>query len=340
MKPRHIKYIQKYIQWGILFIASVVLGTNLSLAQEKYPTKPVNIVVGYAAGGLNDIQVRSLAPQLSKELGQNVIVINKPGAGTTLAINFVAHSRPDGYTLMSGGFYGIVTAPFMYEVSWHPEDFTYIMGHSNYNFGIVVKEDAPWKTFQDWVDHVRRHPGFKYGTYGNMTPMHIMMEWIGRELGLKLVHIPYTGGAPGLTALLGGHIDIYGSAGTHIPMVKAGKIRTLLHIKGKVADPPGTRVQQINEFFKNPPLEIIDLPIGIFGPKGLPGPVVQKLTAALKKSIIENPDFLKANETLNMEALYVSPDESVTLVKNSYVTYGKLLKDLNLIKKTEKKKPE
>jgi len=336
MKPKHIHSFQ----WGILFIALVALNGNFAFAQEKYPTKPVNLVVGYAPGGLNDIQVRSIAPQLSKELGQNVIVINKPGAGTTLAINYIANAKPDGYTLMSGGFYGIVTAPYMYDISWNPEDFTYIMGHSNYNFGIVVREDAPWKTFQEWVDHVRKNPGFKYGSYGNLTPMHVLMEWIGRELGLKIVHIPYTGGAPALTALLGGHIEIYGSAGTHIPMVKAGKIRTLLHIKGKIADLPGTKVQQINELFKYPPLEIIDLPIGIFGPKGLPAPIFQKLTEALKKSIIENPDFLKANDTLNMEVSYVSPDDSVKLVKKSYLTYGTLIKDLNLIKHTDKKKAE
>ena len=333
MKSAHIPFVR----WATLLILLIVLGGNPAIGQEKYPTKPVNLVVGYAAGGLNDIQVRSIAPQLSKELGQNVIVINKPGAGTTLAINHIANSKPDGYTLMSGGFYGIVTAPFMYEVAWHPEDFTYIMGHSNYNFGVVVRADAPWKTFQEWVDHVRKNPGFKYGSYGNMTPMHVIMEWMGRELGLKLVHIPYTGGAPALTALLGGHIDIYGSAGTHVPMVKAGKIRTLLHIKGKIADPPGTKVQQIHELFKNPPLEIIDLPIGIFGPKGIPGPIVQRLTEALRKSITENPEFLKTNENLNMDAVYVSPEDAVKLVKSSYVTYGKLLKDLNLVKKQDKK---
>jgi tripartite-type tricarboxylate transporter receptor subunit TctC len=325
----------------VFFLAiPVILITAISFAQDKYPTKPVNLVVGYAAGGLNDVQVRSMAPQLSKELGQNVIVINKPGAGTTLAINFIANSKPDGYNLMNGGFYGIVAAPFMYEVSWHPEDFTYLMCHSNYNFGIVVRTDAPWKTFQEWVDHVRKNPGFKYGTYGNLTPMHIMMEWIGRELGLKLVHIPYTGGAPGLTALLGGHIEIYGSAGTHVPMVKGGKVRTLLHIKGKIADPPGVKVQQLSEFFKNPPVEIIDLPVGIFGPKGLPGPIVQRLTEALKKSVLENPDFLKANDTLNMEVAYLAPDEAVKLVKSSYGTYGKLLKDLNMIKQGDRKKVE
>ena len=248
--------------------------------------------------------------------------------------------KPDGYNIMSGGFYRIVTVPFMYEVQWGPEDFTYMMGHSNYNFGIVVRADAPWKTFNEWSDHVRKNPGFKYGSYGNLTPMHILMEWIGRELGLKLVHIPYTGGAPALTAILGGHIDIYGSAGIHVPMVKAGKLRTLLHIKGKVADAPGIRVQHINELFTQIPLEIVDLLVGIFGPKGLPTPIFQKLTDAFKKSITENPDFLKTNENLNMEATYVSPDDSVKLVKRSFTLYGKLLKDLNLIKGGEKKKAQ
>lgn len=89
-----------------------------------------------------------------------------------------------------------------------------------------------------------------------------------------------------------------------------------------------------------PPLEIIDLPIGIFGPKGLPAPIVQKLADAFKKSIIENSEFSKANDTLNMEATNASPEDCVKLVKKSYVTYGKLIKDLNLIKHTEKKKAE
>lgn len=330
MSRRNIK------QFAIVAIVSIVIIVNFSIAQEKYPLKPVNLVVGFPAGGLSDIQARAISPVLSKELGEPVIVVNKPGAAGTLAVNYIANSKPDGYTIMSAGFIGNVTAPYMFEVNWNPEDFTYIMGHSNYNFAICVRADAPWKTFQEWVEYVRKNPGFKFGTYGYLTPMHIMIEWIGRELGLKLVHIPYTGGAPGLVALLGGHIDVYGSGGTHIPQVKGGKLRTLLQIKGKCADPPGVKVQYINEFFKNAPLDIVDLPMGIFGPKGMSDSIVQRLTEVLKKSTIENNDFLKANEILNLDVEYMPANEVVKLVKGSYGVYGRLIKDLNLIKDIKK----
>ncbi len=328
----------KVYRWGIGSVVLIVLLGGFSFAAEEYPTKPVNMVVGFPAGGMMDIQVRALAPRLSKELGQPVIIVNKPGAGAVLAINYVANSKPDGYTIMNAGLVGNVTGPYMFEVHWHPEDFTYIMSHSSYNLAFLVKKDAPWKTFQEWIDYAKKNPGFKYGTWGVMTPLHVLMEWIGKELGLKLVHIPYAGGLTGLTALMGGHIEICTSAGTHIPLVKGGKLRTLLQVKGRIADPPGTKVQYINEIFKNPPIRAIDLPVGIFAPKGVPAPIVHKLSEALKKSTIDNPDFIKANEGINLDVEYISPAETVKAVKEGYIELGKLIKELNLIKEIKKEK--
>ncbi len=138
MKLSHIKSIQ----WGVFFIISIALVTTLSFAQGKYPTKPVSLVVGYAPGGLNDIQVRSMAPQLSKELDQNVIVINKPGAGTTLAINYIANAKPDGYTIGYAGHSGMFVVPFMEKLPYHPlKDLKPIMQFAGFNFGVFVKAD-------------------------------------------------------------------------------------------------------------------------------------------------------------------------------------------------------
>lgn len=325
---------------GIILLG-LVLALSLAstaLAQDQYPSKPINVVVGYPPGGIMDIQVRSAIPRLSKELGQNAVMVNKPGAGSTLAVNYVAKSRPDGYTIMNVGFIGVVSAPYMYHIDWGVEDFTYFIGHSTFNFAICVRADAPWKTFQEWVEHVQKNPGFKYGTYGQLTPVHVFIEWMGKQLGLKLVHIPYTGGAPGLTALMGGHIDIYGSAGSHVPYIKQGKLRTLLEIKGKIPDPAGVKVQTVSEIFKNAPLDIIDLPIGYLGPKNLPSAIRAKLTDAIKKSTTDNPEFIKANEMINVDVEYMSPEDVLKSVKKGYASFGTLLKELNLVKEIKKEK--
>lgn len=314
---------------GIL--SGLVVG-NGALAQEKYPSRPITVIIGFPAGGVVDVQARAASELLGKELGQPVIVVNRPGAGSTLGVNLLAKAKPDGYTIMNNGFIANVQAPYLYDVDWKPEDFTYLLGHSTYNFVFAVRPDAPWKTFEEWLDDAGKHPGFKYGTYGPLTPVHLLMEWVAKQRGLKLVHIPYVGWSPAVAAILGGHIDIYGSGGTIIPQIRGGKLRTIVQLKGQSVDAPGIRVQHIHEVFKNAPLELLDLPVGFFAPKNLPDSVTRILAAALKKATIENREFKKVNETLSVDVEYIPPEEVVKRVSAGYVSFGKLVKELDLVK--------
>jgi tripartite-type tricarboxylate transporter receptor subunit TctC len=324
----------KLIKIILLAMVFTFIEANLSSAQDKYPSKPINFVVGFPPGGIQDNQARAIVPHLTKELGVPIVVVNKPGAMGVVGVNFIAGSKPDGYTIMNAGLLGVITAPYTYDVTWKPEDLTFLMGHSTYNQGIIVRPDAPWKTFKDWMEHVRKNPGFKYGTSGYLSYMHLLIEWIAKREGLKVVHLPYAG-VTGIPALLGGHIDLYAMSGGHMPYVTAGKLRLFLQMSGNPADHPG--VEHVTQYFKDPPT-VINLPIGIFGPKGMPEPIVRRLSEALRKSTIENPDFKKVNDTMFVEVKYVAPDEIVRQVKAGYPVFGEVLKELNLAPKKEQVK--
>ena len=319
---------------GLLALVLTLTVAGLSSAQDRYPSKPINYVVGFPPGGIMDNQARAITPVLSKELGVPVVVVNKPGAMGVVGVNFIAGSKPDGYTIMSAGLLGVITAPYTYDVTWKPEDLTFIMGHSIYNQGIIVRPDAPWKTFKDWMEYVRKNPGFKYGTSGYLSYMHLLIEWIAKKEGLKVVHLPYAG-VTGIPALLGGHIDLYAMSGGHMPYVTAGKLRLFLQMSGNPADHPG--VEHVTQYFKDPPT-VINLPIGIFGPKGMPEPIVRRLSEALKKATIENPDFKKVNDTMFVQGEYIPPEEIIRQVKAGYPVFGEILKELNLAVKKEKVK--
>lgn len=302
-------------------------------AQEVFPTKPITLLVGFPPGGPADITARSYAPAASKLLGQPVVVLNKPGAGGTVAIDFLASSKPDGYTLVDAGLSTLAYGMHTQGVSWGPKDFTVILGHTLYNFAVVIRSDAPWKNFDEWVQYVREKPGFKYGTYGALSTMHIMMEWIGKRLNLKLVPVHFPGDAPGVTSLLGGHIQAQLVAGGHASLIRAGKLRTLLQVTSEPVDADTKSVARLKNVLPDAPMELVGLPRGIFGPKGLPVPIQEKLNEAFKKATVENPEFIRTHQLMNMAVEYHDPKELQEALIKLYEDFGKLLKSLGLERK-------
>jgi tripartite-type tricarboxylate transporter receptor subunit TctC len=325
---------KKGVLWMLiaLFATFIMPGEKL-IAQEVFPSKPITLLVGFPPGGVSDIAARALTPAASKYLGQPVVVLNKPGAGGTLAVDFLANSKPDGYTLMNAGSSTLAYGMYTEGVSWGPKDFTVILGHSNYNRAIVMRADAPWKNFDEWVQYVKQNPGFKYGAYGYLGSMHVMMEWIGKRLGLKMIPVHYKGDADGITALLGGHIQIFLSGGGHVPLVKAGKLKTLLQEVGDPVDQDPKAVARLKEVLPDAPMEVVALPIGIFGPKGIPVPIQAKLQQTLKKATVENPEFIKVHQQMNMQIEYHDPKELQAILNKAYENFGTLMKDLGLERK-------
>ncbi len=183
--------------------AAVLAAPSLATAQA-YPNKPITLIVPWPAGGSTDRHLRGLAEIASRHLGQPVVVNNQPGAGGTLGPGSMAlNAKPDGYTIAQFPM-GMLRIPHMQKQQWHPlNDFSFILGISGYTFGFVVKGDAPFKSFNDYVEAARKAPGaVNYGSTGNGTSPHLLMEEVAAAAKVQLTHVPYKGNADLMQSLM------------------------------------------------------------------------------------------------------------------------------------------
>jgi tripartite-type tricarboxylate transporter receptor subunit TctC len=197
-------------------IAGLALGATTTLVQaESYPSRPMTMVIPFPAGGVTDTLGRATAQQLSEVLGANVVVTNKQGGAGTIGMAQIAKSKPDGYTLAVVPAAPLVNQPNLRRLPYDADSFDYICQLFSSPMVLATKPDSPFKTLNEVVDHARANPGtLSYGTPGPGTLPHLAMEQLLDVLGLQLRHVPFTGDGPGVTALMGGHIDLYLATGT------------------------------------------------------------------------------------------------------------------------------
>jgi len=266
-------------------VAALLLSSAAGvLAQAAYPTKPITMVVPFPPGGLADIVARPVAEAMSRDLGQPVVIENKGGAGGGIGMGLVAKAPPDGYT--------VVLALSSYSVL--PEADAILGRAPMYSFNalrpiarftadptvLAVRAEAPWKTVKDFVDDAKRRPGaINYGSSGNYGTMHVPMEILAQNAGVKLTHVPFTGAGPAVVALLGGQIEAVSSGpATVLQHVKAGKLRVLGHWGTAkleaLPDVPSLKDAGINAEYAQWS--------GLFVPAGTPEPVAQRLRAAAR----------------------------------------------------------
>ena len=249
-------------------IALPLLAGLLGAAQaaEPFPDRPITLLCGFTPGAAADVPLRALAQAAARELGQTIIVENRPGAAGTLAAAALAGAKPDGYTLAQVTN-TIVRQPFIAKTSYDPvTDFTYIIGVSSFDFGLVVNASSPWKSFEEFVAHARQNPGkVSFGTIGNGSVPHQVMHKIGTKLGIDWTHVPYKGSAPAQTDLQGGNISAISDTTGWVPFVDAGKFR-LLAVYAE---------QRLKRYPDVPTLKDLgmgisdDAPWGIAAPKGV-----------------------------------------------------------------------
>src|SRR5437868_2360689 len=178
----------------ILAVVALLLAAASALAQQ-FPSRPVTLIVPYAAGGTTDIGLRALASATEKHLGQPILIENRTGVGGVLGpMQMASSSKPDGYTISQIPI-TVFRYPFTSKTTLDPlSDFSYIMSLSGYTFGVVVKTDAPWATFQDLLADAKANSGkLSYGSPGAGTTLHITMEQIAKERGFKWTHVPFRG---------------------------------------------------------------------------------------------------------------------------------------------------
>jgi tripartite-type tricarboxylate transporter receptor subunit TctC len=290
---------------AVLLAAAIVAFAGLAQAQQ-FPTRPVTLVVPWPAGGSTDIGMRALASATEKHLGQSIVIENKPGAGGTIGpANMAANARPDGFTVAQLPI-TVFRLPFIQKTSFDPtKDFTYIIHITGYTFGVVVKADAPWKTFQELLDYAKANPGkLNYGTPGAGTSLHITMEQIAKQKDIKWTHVPFKGVAESMNALLGGHIDVVSDSTGWAGAVNGGQAR-LLVTWGAARTKNWPDVPTL----KDVGIDLIsNSPFGIGGPKGMDPAVVKVLHDAFKKGM-EEQSYKDSMGKLDQEAFYMNtPD--------------------------------
>ncbi len=278
---------------------------NLGVALD-YPTKPIQLIVGMAAGGPADVSTRIIAEGVSKELRVPVVVENKPGAAASLAAALVARAKPDGYTISTGGAWAICAVyAFLPDISYKFSDFIPIAKYISLPVVIAVRSDSSWNTFQDFIEDARRNPGkYKSGSDGGGTGL--IWEAVIRSSNLEAAHVVYKGAAPNATALLGGHVDISAVALTPIgPHIDAKKMR-ILAVLGR---------SKMKAFPEIPTLTELGHPDGsrefwhgLLAPVGTPQVVVDKLSEAVKK-VMSNPAVQAKLEKIGVVPAYQGPKE-------------------------------
>jgi tripartite-type tricarboxylate transporter receptor subunit TctC len=314
-----------------IFLALVAvlfaLGAAPSSHAQDYPNRPVTLVVPWPAGGTTDIGMRALASATEKYLKQKIVIENRPGAAGVLGPQQVAqNAAPDGYTLAQIPI-TVFRFPFMHRTMLDPAtDFTYIIGISGYTFGVVVRADAPWKTFRELIDYAGANPGkINYGTPGAGTTLHITMEQIAKQQGVKWVHVPFKGTPETTGALLGGHIDAVADATGWSSLVNSGQLRLLVLWTATRSknwpDVPTLRETGIDM--------VSNSPFGIAGPKGMDPAVVRIIHDAFKKGA-EDPAYLEATAKLDQEPAYMSSDDYRRYVAVQLVEQKKLIEELGL----------
>jgi tripartite-type tricarboxylate transporter receptor subunit TctC len=249
--------------------------------------------------------MRALATATEKHLGQSIVIENRAGGSGTLGPGqMAATAKPDGYTLAQIPI-TVFRFPFMTKTTFDPaKDFSYIIGVSGYTFGVVVKPDAPWKTFPELLAEAKANPGkINYGTPGAGTSLHITMEQIAKQQGIKWTHVPYKGSAETSTAILGGHIHAVADSSGWAQLVNMGQLRLLVTWgAGRTRNWPAAPT------LKEVGIDMVsNSPFGIAGPRGMEPGVVKVLHDAFKKGM-EEPSYAEAMAKLDMEPFYLSSE--------------------------------
>jgi tripartite-type tricarboxylate transporter receptor subunit TctC len=312
------------------FVAlSVVAGLAVAPARAEYPEKIIKIVVPFAAGGGTDVVARTLAQEISSDLGKSVIIENKPGAGTIIGTQSVATSEPDGYSLLLATFAHAVNPSLNNKLPFDPhKDFAAVSLIAR-SFNIVVVNPASKiRSISDLIAEAKANPEkLNFGTFGTGTSAHLAGELFNSLAKVRMTAVPYKGAAPAISDLLGGQIDVmFTTVASAAPLVAAGQLRALAV----------TSAERSPAFPELPTVAEAGVPgytaegwYGLYAPARTPAPVVERLNKAVAKAI-QSGAFkrLETNEGLIMVGR--SPVELDRYVQQEEERWRKLIKDANI----------
>jgi tripartite-type tricarboxylate transporter receptor subunit TctC len=300
-------------------LAAALAGPRLSTG-AAFPDHPITLIVPWDAGGSTDQTARVLAKAAEADLGQPVVILNKPGATTTLGMAELAAAKPDGYTLgtLSSSTYLIPLRgrSVPYDML---KSFSFVSYYGDNLIGVAVLSDAKWKTLRDLIEDGKAHPGHvKYGTAGVGTTQHLTTEAFSLASGAKFVHVPQKGSAGSMPALLGHHVDFITETSVWAPYVEAKKAR-LLAVTTPTRDEGYPDVPTMKELG----FDSIRSIQAIVGPAGIPEPVRARLETAFRKATAD-PAFRETMKRLHMQVIDL-PGRDVEQIVRTEITRAREL---------------
>lgn len=318
----------------IAFSRRVILGAAAAalaapaVAQSGFPNRPIRLVVPWPPGGSADTHFRVLADLAGRQLGQTVLVENRSGASGTLGATMMASEpRGDGYLVGQMPVTAFRIPAMTRRPPFDPtRDFTYILHLTGYLFGVVVRSDSPWQSWQEFLDYAKANPGrVTYGTPGVGSTLHITMERIAEMAGIQWVHVPFRGGSDNAQALLANQIIANADSTGWAPLVEEGRFRLLV-----------TWGEQRARRFPNAPTlreTGIDLvaasPYGLAGPKGMDAGVVRVLHDAFKTALMD-PSHVAVLSRFDMPVMYMDTDAYRAFAMRTIEEEGTVIRRLGL----------
>ena len=292
-----------------LFLVAFVLSSSSVWAQGDYPNKPVRMVVGFAAGGISDVLGRAIAIPVSKQLGQQVIVENKPGAGTTIAGDFIVKSAPDGCNIWLQDITTHAINNTLYPKLPYDsmKDFTFVAMVASTPLMLVVHPSTQANNVRELIQLLKSGSGkYSYGSSGNGTIVHLSGEMLKTAAGVEVLHVPYKGSNPATQAILGGEVTfVFSTMPPAISNAKAGKLRALAVTTPKRVSAAPEVPTMVEAGVPN--FEIV-LYSGILGPKGMDRAVVRRLNAEFAKAV-KSPEMTQVWQNIGADPIVMTPEE-------------------------------
>jgi tripartite-type tricarboxylate transporter receptor subunit TctC len=308
--------------FAILFVLSLIVALPIHAAD--FPTKEVQIIIPWAAGGATDLIFRALAATTGKYFGKAVVVVNRPGGGGAVGYTEAAQAKPDGYTLVSA-VTPLTILPHQVTTAFTYKNFDAIINVVDDPSMFLVRSDAPWKSLKEFLDYAKKNPDMiTVGNSGAGGGVHLVALAFERAAGVKFNHIPFSGGGPSVTALLGGHINAVSvSPPEGIEHVKAGKLKIIALFAEKrfemFPDVPTVKEQGIDF--------VMGMWRGLVAPKGTPPDAIKKLHDAFRQGM-DDPVFKKNAKDMAVNLSYLGPEAFGKLLAHDHEFFGKLIKEM------------
>ena len=291
---------------------------------QAFPSKPIRLIVGFTPSGGVDINARLLGPKITEYLGQQVIIENRPGAGTNIANEYVAKSPPDGYTLLVNTAAVAINLSLYKKVPYEARDFAPISILSMSPNILVVHTSVPVKSVKEFIALARSRPGqLNFSSAGAGTTQHLAGELFNLRAGTKMVHVPYRGSAPSLTAVISGEVDLtYANIPAISAHVKSGRLRPLANLGPKRSD----QLPQVPTMKEAgvPGVEVV-VWYGVFAPAATPRDVVAKLGDTIARAA-RAPDMKQRLEDLGAEPVGNTPEEFSKLFREEIARWAEVVK--------------